>query len=199
MPTPNREYATPTVGGSPNVWGAENNALLGEPGNDISGPTPPLASPNIDEDMQVALDLAAAAEADAATAQARADATLPKDGSEAMTGRLINDIGNAQLSITQTGLNGPANLDVGVDFHFLSIVAQITIAFLNTPALNANYVQMIVIEITSNGNHLVTWPGGIVWNMGVVPLQTAGGQDTYVLYRVQGGPWVGTKSIAGAA
>ena len=72
MPTPNREYATPTVGGSPNVWGAENNALLGEPGNDISGPTPPLASPNIDEDMHVALDLAAAAEADAATEQARA-------------------------------------------------------------------------------------------------------------------------------
>ena len=198
MPTPNRNYALGTVGGSPNTWGTETNAALGEPGNDIAGPTPPLASPNIDEDMQAALDLAAKADADAAAAQARADACVLRSGAEVVLGRLSLDEGSSVFAVQNPAAGpGGVNVDVSRDATILSLTGAITITFTNLPALVANNLQAILIEITGNG-FVVTWPGGILWNMGVVPVQTAG-QDTYVLYRVAGGPWIGTQAIVSAA
>lgn len=207
--TGNRLYAMPDEGGSQNAWGGELNGAAGTGAAvlpDVPDNTKPVpvveTGRSWDTDIQDALDRGQQALVDALEAKTRADLTLLKDGTEAMTGRLDLEVGAAVQSIIQTGQSGTVNIDVGLsDFHLIDATGPITVVDLGTPLdVGATFIQMIVVEIAGNGNAVSGWiaANGVQWHLGAEPVHSTG-VDTYVLYRVQGGSWIGVRSIENAS
>lgn len=189
-PTTNRGYVLPTVGGSPNTWGAELNDVLGDPGS----------GPDIDTDMQQALDDAAQGIADAAAAQATADAALPTAGGE-MTGR----VDGFTSTVTFNNLapqTGAVNIELATaQFWAFGLSGNIVLTFTPDPGLTAgDFTEFLMLQIEKTGTNTITWPSNIQWHLGATPVQNDDDTDTYVFYKQRGdADWRGRRVIQAMA
>ena len=150
--TTNYGLTKPEVDASQGTWGAKVNTDM-----DL-----------VDTQMKVNAD-------DVVTAQAKADAALPKGGA-AMTGELdvftmrhlFSELGN--ISSTQV-----LDLDVAMAFT-ATVTGVVTISFDNVPSAGV-FMMGVVIKLTNGGSSAVTWPSAVKWQGGSAPTLTTSGVD----------------------
>jgi len=173
--TPNRAYPLPDVGGSFDAWGTVINDSVGVTGSGVS--------PNVDEDMQKALDDSAQGITDAAAAQATADAALPKagaltaGGSEGqLTGRVDSHTGTFRILVG--GSTGVVILDMS-DSDAFNLVLTGNITSLSVTGLGTltDQAQVLMLFITSNGFTIDFTGLGTVTFTGGVPPELSNGED----------------------
>jgi len=176
--TPNFQIQLPQVNGDANVWGEALNKAFGEPGAPVE---------NIDTLLQANLD-------SAASAQTRADAMLPKDGSEAMIGLLQEH--SATLKTVDLGAApSVVPMDLGEANFFLAQPAAVTdtqYVFANVPQI-PNVASIVFLQIKAGGSSNVMWDPDIIWpSTIVITLSTIGTDLVGFITPDQGATWYGS-------
>lgn len=148
-PTTNYSWGKPTVDGSSGVWGEELNAAL----DDI--------------------------DADLATAEATADAALPKAGGT-VTGDVHFDSG-ARATQARTAVTTSIDWSAGNFFYrSTQLTGGLTIGFTNLPS--SGTIQFIAYEVNVGSGGSITWTDVDDWADGAPPTPATTGKALFVFW-----------------
>ena len=175
-PTTNYGFGKPTVGGSVDAWGAENNAAW--------------------DAVDAALKTSGEDKADAA--QATADAALPKAGG-VMSGRLDEQTGTIVFS-DHVGISGAEDLDLALaNYHRVALTGNPTFSFINVPSVSGSMLVLIV-DLTNAAGRTITWPASVTeWVQGSQPA-VSNAHDVYAFISIDGGTnWQGARIMEALA
>lgn len=175
-PTTNYNFGKPTVGGSVDAWGTENNAAW--------------------DAVDAALKVSGEDKADAA--QATADAALPLAGG-VMSGRTDEFTGTIQFN-NLVGVTGAQDLDLALaNYHRVALVGNPTFSFTNVPSV-AWGVVVLIVDLTNASGRTIVWPASVTeWVQGSQPA-ASNAHDVYAFISIDAGTsWQGARIMEALA
>jgi hypothetical protein len=113
----------------------------------------------------------------------------------------ISDYGLTYNSHGSTGATETIDLEDG-NVHGITLDSNCTLTFSNPPSSGTYGQFRLIVTQDGTGFRTITWPGSVIWNVGVEPtLSTAAGSvDVLDFYTVNAGTsWVGSLSILDAS
>lgn len=163
MPTTlNYEWVLPEQGGSAGTWGTELNENVFD---------------EIDADLQVVADAAAAAAATAGTALPKAGGVLTGEVEFKTTRSAVASLGSISGTLT-------LNQDTADVFHGTAAGNITNFAISNA---TSGRMAVVVLELTNGGAVSVNWGSAVRWDSGAAPALRTSGVDVLVFWTRDGG------------